>query len=226
MDADGKDPRALTTDKDQYTRTADWTPDGEFLVARREDGKLAGIPPVELYLFSRHGGAGVKLTNADEIHNSSGPVASADGRFLYFSQRQRRFDYIPDLQDGLWQIARHDRVNGDVSVLTGGFGGAARPALSPDGKLLSYVSRRDGDTVLVVRDLASGGERILIRGLGRDEMEGFAPGDLYPGYDFTPDGAAVVIADHGRLARVEVASGKRGRRSPFRARSSSGWRRG
>ena len=32
-----------------YIRTADWTPDGEFLVARREDGKLAGIPPVELY---------------------------------------------------------------------------------------------------------------------------------------------------------------------------------
>ena len=80
--ADGKDPRALTEEKDSYTRTADWTPDGEFLIARREDGKLAGIPPVELYLFSRHGGAGVKLTNSDDTHNSSGPVASADGRFI------------------------------------------------------------------------------------------------------------------------------------------------
>jgi Tol biopolymer transport system component/imidazolonepropionase-like amidohydrolase len=209
MAADGKDLRALTADKDQYTRTADWTPDGEVLVARREDGKLAGIPPVELYLFSRHGGLGVKLTNSDEVHNASGPVASADGRFLYFSQRQRRFNYIPNLQDGLWQVARHDRQTGEVAQLTGGVGGAVRPAISPDGKKLVYVSRRDGATVLVLRDLVSGAERILAAGLGRDEMEGFASADLYPGYDFTPDGAALVISDRGRLARIEIADGKR-----------------
>ena len=194
-------PRAVTEEKDAYVRAADWTPDGQFLVARREDGKLAGIPPVEMFVYSRHGGSGVKLTNSDDTHNASGAVASADGRFFYFARRQRPFNYIPNLQDGLFQIARHDRVTGEVAQLTGGVGGAVRPALSPDGRLLSYVSRRDGETVLVLRELAIGSERILVRGLGKDEMEGFGAGDLFPGYSFTPDGAAIVLSDRGRLAR-------------------------
>lgn len=209
VDADGGDPRALTEEKEFYVRTADWTPDGEFVVARREDGKLAGIPPVELALWSRHGGAGVKLTSSEATHNASGAVASPDGRFLYFARRQRPFSYVPNLQDGLWQIARYDRKSGEVAQITAGVGGAVRPALSPDGDRLAFLSRRDGETVLVLRELASGAERILARGVGKDEMEGFAAADLYPGYAFTPDGAAIVLADRGRIARVDVASGAR-----------------
>jgi Tol biopolymer transport system component/imidazolonepropionase-like amidohydrolase len=215
-DADGENARALTEEKDLYTRTADWTPDGEYLIARREDGKLAGIPPVELYLFSRHGGSGVQLTSSDDTHNASGAVASADGRFIYFARRQRPFNYIPNLQDGLWQIARHDRRTGKVAQLTGGYGGAVRPAISPDGGKLAYVSRRDGATVLVVRDLASGAEKVVARDLGRDEMEGFATSDLYPGYSFTPDGEAIVLSDRGRIFRIDVATGAR-TAIPFRA---------
>ena len=209
VDADGKNARALTAEKDSYVRTADWTPDGVYLIARKETGKLGGIPAVELYLYHRDGGAGVQLTSADATDNGAGPVASQDGRFIYFSRRQRRFSYTPNLQDGLWQVARYDRVAGTVSQVTEGFGGGARPAISHDGKRLAYVSRRDGDTVLVLRDLESGAERILARGLGRDEMEGFAQADLYPGYDFLPDDRALVIADRGRLARIAIDSGDR-----------------
>ena len=45
-----------------------------------------------------------------------------------------------------------------------------RPALSPDGKTLVFISRRDDDTVMVARDLASGSERILAR--ARDARRG------------------------------------------------------
>jgi Tol biopolymer transport system component/imidazolonepropionase-like amidohydrolase len=207
--ADGTGARALTEEKDLYTRSPDWTPDGRYLIARRETGKTAGLPPVELYLFHRDGGSGVQLTAADDTNNGAGPVASDDGRFIYFSHRQRHFDYIPNLQDGLWQVARYDRVTGTVAPVTEGFGGGARPAISHAGDRLAYISRRDADTVLVLRDLATGGERILARGLERDEMEGFAQADLYPGYDFLPDDSALVLSDRGRLVRIDVESGSR-----------------
>lgn len=206
-DADGANPRALTEEKDAYVRTPDWTPDGEYLLARREEGKTAGLPPVELWLYHRRGGAGVKITSSDDLHHAAGPIASADGRFLYFAARQRPFNYIPNLQDGLWQIQRYDRTTAETTGVTEGIGGAGRPALSPDGRRLAYVSRRDGTSVLVLRELATGAERILLGDLSRDEMEGFAQADLYPGFDFTPDGAAIVLSRHHRFVRVDVGSG-------------------
>ena len=55
MDPNGRNPRPLTTEKDAYVRSAAWTPDGNYLVARKEDGKRAGIPPVELWVYHREG---------------------------------------------------------------------------------------------------------------------------------------------------------------------------
>jgi Tol biopolymer transport system component/imidazolonepropionase-like amidohydrolase len=206
MDADGSNPRALTEEKDAYVRSAAWTPDGNYIAARKEDGKRAGIPPVELWLYNRYGGGGIKLVSSDDANNAAGPVASRDGRFLYFSVREKPFSYIPDLSNGLWQIRRLDRATGEVSPVTAGFGGAVRPAVSPDGKTLVFVSRRDNDSILVARNLDSGAERILARGVTRDEQEGFAQLDTWPGYAFTPDGKALVFSNRGRLERLEIAS--------------------
>ena len=111
---------------------------------------------------------------------------------------------------------RYDRVTGTQTQLTEGYGGGARPAISHGGDQLAYISRRDADTVLVLRDLETGAERILARGLERDEMEGFAQGDLYPGYAFLPDDSALVLSDRGRLVRIEVESGRR-QEIPFEA---------
>lgn len=207
MDADGTNEHALTAEKVSYVRSATWSPDGSYLVARREDAKRAGIPPVELWMWSVYGGSGVKLTSSDEINNSSGPVFSPDGRYIYFSARQRRFSYTPNLTNGLWQIARFDRKTGETTELTTGIGGAVRPALSPDGRWLTFVSRRDADSVLVVRDLMSGAERILVPHVTRDEQEGFAQMDTWPNYAFARDGKTIFFSNHGKLARVDVASG-------------------
>jgi len=207
MDADGKNPRSVSAEKDAYVRSAAWTPDGNYLIARKEDGKRAGIPPVELWIYHREGGGGIKLTSSDDVSNAGGAVVSRDGRSIYFSARQRKFSYTPNLTDGLWQIWRYDRELAESFPVAEGFGGAVRPALSPDGKTLTYVSRRDDDTVLVARDLAAGSERILARGVTRDEEEGFAQMDLWPNYAFTPDGKSLVFSNGGKIVRLDVASG-------------------
>lgn len=208
MDRDGKNPRALSSEKDAYVRGPAFTPDGQYVLARKEDGKRAGIPPVELWLYHREGGSGVKLTNGDDVNNIAGPVASRDGRFIYFAARRVAFNYVPDLSNGLWQIVRYDRRTGDSHPITNGVGGGARPVLSPSGDMLLYVSRRDAESVLVARDLALGSERILARGLTRDEQEGFAQLDVWPGYAFTPDGKSVVLSSNGKIRRLDVASGQ------------------
>jgi Tol biopolymer transport system component/imidazolonepropionase-like amidohydrolase len=216
MDADGGNPRALTQEKDSYVRTPSWSPDGGYVLGRKEDGKRAGLPPVELWMYHREGGGGIKLTSGEELNSASGAAFSPDGRFLYMSVRRQRFDYVPDLSRGLWQVVRFDRTTGETVPVTEGFGGGARPLPSPDGKSLAYVSRRDADTVLVLRTLASGAERVLARGLDRDEQEGFAQADLWPGYAFTPDGASLLLAKRGRIQRLELATGTL-REVPFAA---------
>jgi Tol biopolymer transport system component/imidazolonepropionase-like amidohydrolase len=215
MDADGKNPRALTSEKDAYVRSAAWTPDGQYLIARKEDGKRAGIPPVELWMYHREGGGGIKLTSSDDLNNAGGAAASPDGRFIYFAARERRFNYVADLSSGLWQIQRFDRRTGETVPITSGFGGAVRPAVAPDGKTLVFVARRDSDTVLVARDLSSGAERLLATGLSRDEQEGFAQMDLWPNYAFTPDSRSLVFSSKGKIWRLERASGRR-EEVPFR----------
>ena len=216
MDADGQNPRPVSAEKDAYVRSAAWTPDGNYLVARHEDAKRAGIPPVELWLYHREGGGGIKLTSSDELQNAGGAVVSKDGRYIYYAARARKFNYQSDLRDGLWQILRHDRVTSETLPVVAGFGGAMRPALSPDGKTLVFVSRRDDDTALVARNLETGAERILARPVTRDEAEGFAQMDLWPNYAFTPDGIALVYSNNGRLTRLELASGA-SREIPFTA---------
>ena len=206
-DADGENPRALTQEKDTYVRTPAWTPDGQYVVARKEDGARAGIPPVELWMYHREGGDGVKLVSKDDASNASGAAPSADGRWIYYAGRRRPYSYTPDLSDGLWRVFRYDRKLGESFPLTEGYGGGVRPLPSPDGHSLAYVSRRDDDTVIVLRDLDTGAERILVRGVTRDEQEGFTQADLWPGYAFTPDGAALIYSDDGSIRRLDVAAG-------------------
>jgi hypothetical protein len=143
--------------------------------ARRAQGgrEARGIPPVELWLYSRYGGNGIKLVSSDDVNNSSGPVASRDGRYIYFAAREARFSYTPDLSkdSGRSDASTARRRNGADHRRDRRRRSAGR---FPDGGTLVFVSRRDADSVLVARDLSSGAERILATGITRDEQEGFA----------------------------------------------------
>ena len=206
INSDGTNPRILVKEKDTYFMSPVWASDGKYIIARKEDAKRAGIPPMELWMYHIQGGTGIKLTVSEEFNNSSGPVASKDGRYIYFSARRGNFNYVPDLSGGLWQIMRYDRKTGETAQLTTGFGGAVRPAISQDGKTLFFISRRDIDTILVSRDLDTGAETILVRGLSKDEQEGFTRNDLYPNYAITPDGKSVIYWNHGKFEKLDLQS--------------------
>ena len=209
-DLDGKNARAISTDKDNTVNGPAWSPDGDYLVGRKRLTDRSSLGTVELWMWHVKGGNGVGLTKKDEQPDAADPVFSKDGRFIYFSARDARYRYDRNVNEGIWQIKRLDRWNGQTVPITDALGGAAAPILSPDGKSLAYVSRLRAKTVLTLHDLASGKTRQLASDLQRDNQEGFSFHGVFPGYAFTPDGTAIVATAEGKIFRFGLdATGAR-----------------
>jgi len=206
MNPDGSNPRPLTEEKDAVYSSPAWTPDGQYILARREDTSHAGIPPVELMMIHLDGGSGIKVINKDKLNNVGGTVATKDGRYFYLTGRERRFSYLPRLDDGLWNVYRFDRKTGEMVRLTPGPNGGMKPLLTPDGKGLVYLRRNDAKSTLILRDLSTGSEKVLTTSLSRDELEGFAQMDVYPNASFTPDGTGLVYYAQGKIKRLDMAT--------------------
>lgn len=210
MNADGTQPRALTREREQAVTGPEWTPDGDYLLARR-----GGV----LWLYHKDGGSGVRLTADARATGAFGPVVAPDGRFIYFSARGGNpVGHNAELATVTgWQVRRLDRMTGDIAQVTAVPYGAYRPRLSPDGRRLVYGMRLDARTGLRIRDLASDADEQLVLGLDRDNAERPAALDVLPRYAFTPDGRSVVIASGGTFQRIDLAT-KRMERIPFTAR--------
>ena len=207
MDADGSNPRPLTTLDDSFPTAPAWMPDGEYVVAKRHVRNTRSLGGGEIWLFHLRGGPGVKLKDKTSFTSDQNePYPSKDGRWVYFSWTGP-FDYNKDPHDGIFQVSRIDRRTGDVEPVTTAPGGAVRPTVSPDGRSLAYVKRAGLATVLMVRDLETGAERQVFDRLDHDQMETWTVHGAYPAFQWTPDGAGIVVTFGGKLHRVTVATG-------------------
>ena len=217
-DPDGKNARAVSSEKDNTVNGPAWSPDGDYLVGRKRLTDRSSLGTVELWMWHVKGGNGIGLTKKDEQPDAADPVFSKDGRFIYFSARDSRYRYDRNVNDGIWQIKRFDRWNGQTVPITSALGGAATPALSPDGKTLAYVGRLRAKTVLTLQDLASGKSRQIASDLQRDNQEGFSFHGVFPGYAFTPDGQAIVATAGGKIWKFGLDGGAARGAIPFTAK--------
>jgi TolB protein len=83
------------------------------------------------------------------------------------------------------------------------------PKPSPDGKYLSYISRRDGRFQVTVTELASGDETILTD-TTRDESPSFSPNSRFILYATQVGGRGVLaaVSPDGRIKqKISVAAG-------------------
>jgi Tol biopolymer transport system component/imidazolonepropionase-like amidohydrolase len=215
-DREGKNPRPVTTDKANAINSPAWSPDGQYLVGRKRLTDTSSLGTVELWMWHLKGGEGVQLTKKDEQPDAADPAFSPDGRFLYYSARPGRYKYDANVNNGIWQVKRFDRRTGQALPLTGEFGGAAVPTPSPDGKQLAFVRRVRAKTRIEVLDLASGRSRVVAPEVERDMQEGFAAHGVTPGFDWTPDGKALVATAQGRIWRFDAGTGERSA-IPFKA---------
>lgn len=194
LSLDGADTVQLTRgDHDDYV-SPEWTPDGDYVVATK-DGKL--------HLWHREGGAGVQLVEEPEALRTVGAAFGPEERYVWFGGRMAQGSLYNNGMD-LYQLAVYDRETGEISGRSDRWGGAFRPALSPDGRWLVYASRHIADTGLRLRDLRTGEERWLAWPVQRDDQESRAGRDVYMGMSFTPDSREVVASYGGKIWRVPV----------------------
>ncbi|NCO73374.1 MULTISPECIES: amidohydrolase family protein [Shewanella] len=210
MNADGTNPHAITTETFRLLNSPAWSPDSQYLVARKHFTGTRSLGAGEVWMFHVAGGEGVKLTERPNEQKDLGePAYSPDGRYIYFSQDAtpgKTFHYSKDSVKGIYKIKRYDTQTGDIEVLIEGTGGAIRPTPSPDGKILAYIKRDGFQSTLYSLDLTSGEETKLYDKLDRDMQETWAIHGVYPTMSWTKDNKHIVFWAKGKINKLDVDS--------------------
>ncbi|UTW58298.1 PD40 domain-containing protein [Kordiimonas sp. SCSIO 12603] len=211
--ADGSKPKKLSSLASGELMSPEWSADGNYVYVSQLPN---GIGANEIWMYHKHGGKGIQVTNSrpqgantprNRQPNAQGVSVSKDGRYLYYSTKQGGFSY--NMSNFPWRVVRRDLQEGTTDTIVTAYGGAMRPAISPDGTMLVYGTRHETDTGFRVRNLATGEDRWLAYPVTRDDQESRATRDLMPAYSFTPDGSAIITTSGGKIERIDIADGKR-----------------
>jgi len=198
MDLESNEDKQLTKDKNQHHFSAEWSPDGDYIVGTK------GRRNIKPYLYHKDGGSGAQLIKTPKNLKTIDPAFSHDGKYIYFSRRTNAWNYNASLPQ--YQIATFDREDGDIEIITTRYGSAFTPTLSSDGKWLVYGSRFEDQTGLVLRNLLNGEERWLAYPVQRDEQESIAALGVLPAMSFTPDNQNLIASYGGKIYSISLAT--------------------
>jgi Tol biopolymer transport system component len=196
---DRSDSLQVTKGNTDHFQSAEWTPDGNYIVASR------GVRNLKLWIFHSDGGSGAQLISKPDNLKTVEPAFGPDGRYIWYAQRTSAWNYNAMLPQ--YQIANYDRETGETEVRTSRYGSAFTPTLSPDGAWMVYGSRYNDQTGLILRDLKSNEDRWLAYPVQRDEQESIAPLGVLPAMSFTPDSKQVVASYGGKFYSIPVDGG-------------------
>ncbi|WP_298471416.1 amidohydrolase family protein [uncultured Erythrobacter sp.] len=209
MNRDGSDKRQVTKESFRLLNQPTWSPDGEFIAAKKHFTTQRSLGTGEIWMYHVSGGGGVQVVEraSESLQKELGePVFSPDGSAIYYTRNTtggNQFIYAQDSNAGIFAIEKHDLETGEVTTAVDGYGGAVRPAPSPDGTEIAFV-RRDKDTSqLWIKEIATGKERMIYGALDLDVQETWAVTGVYPNMDWTPDSRSIVFWAGGKLNRVD-----------------------
>ena len=213
MDVDGENKEQVTKETFRLLNNPTWSPDGQFIAARKHFTTSRSLGVGEIWLYHTSGGSGVQLVKKpSEAHQKElgEPMFSPDGNYVYYSQNITPgpiFEYAQDSNTELFQIKRYDMETGEIDTAAGGAGGAVRPAPSPDGKYLAFVKRVRAKSMLFLKDLESGEERMIFDHLDQDMQETWGVQGMYPNMDWGPDSQTLYFWANGLIHSVDTKSG-------------------
>ena len=161
-------------------------------------------------LYHKTGGEGIQLTKRKNDQQDAGePIVSPDGKYIYWSEDVTPgpfFQYNKDPYQGIYAIKRLNRETGEIEAVTGGAGGACRPQISPDGKLLAFVKRVRLKSVLYLHNLATGEEWPVYDELSKDQQETWAIFGVYPNFGWTPDSKNIIFYAKGKIWNLDITT--------------------
>ena len=208
MTADGKNAKSITKEKYRLLNNAVWTPDGKSLVARKHYTSTRSVGAGEMWQYPLSGSAGLKLTKRkNDQQDVNDPSISSDGKYLYYAEDMYPggfFQYNKDPNKQIYVIKRYDFKTGKIKQITGGPGGAARPVISKDGKLLAFVKRVRTKSVLYINELETGKEWPIYHDLNKDQSEAWAVFGVYPHFTFTKNDSEIVFWTGGKINRINI----------------------
>ncbi len=227
MNSDGADMRQLTKEEFRLLNQPTWSPDGQFIAAKKHFTTGRSLGTGEVWLYHVSGGEGVALVERpDEQHQKElgEPIYAPDGSAIYYTRNISPgpiFEYAQDSNQPLFAIERYDLADDEVTTAVSGYGGAVRPTPSPDGTKIAFVRRESGESRLFVKDLATGEERRIYDNLDKDVQETWAVTGVYPNMDWTPDSRSIVFWAGGKIRRVD-ADGSNSAVIPFAVNDTRG----
>lgn len=208
MNADGSDAKAVTKEKFRLLNNAVWTPDGQYLIARKHFTSRRSLGAGEMWQYHISGGSGLQVTKRkNDQQDVNEPFISPDGRYLYYSEDMYPggfFQYNKDPNSQIYVINRYDLQEGKTETITGGPGGAARPTLSRDGKKLAFIKRVRTKSVLFIHDLETEEEWPVYDELNKDQQEAWAIFGVYPNFNWMPNNKEIVIWSGGKLQKIHT----------------------
>lgn len=208
MNVDGSDAKQITKENFRLLNNAVWTPDGDYIIARKHFTSQRSLGAGEMWLYHKTGGSGIKLTTRkNDQQDVNEPCISPDGQYLYYSEDMYpggSFQYNKDPNKQIYAIKRYDLESGETENIAGGPGGAARPQISPNGRYLAYVKRVRELTVLYIQDLETGEERPVFDALNKDQQEAWAIFGVYTNFNWMPDNENVVIWYGGKIHKINI----------------------
>jgi len=208
MNRDGSEPLQITKEKFRLLNNACWTPDGNYLIARKHFTSQRSLGAGEMWLYHTSGGEGLQMTKRKNDQQDAGePCVSPDGRYVYFSEDMSpggHFSYNKDPNGQIYMIRRLDRETGKVNNVITGPGGAVRPQISPDGKTIAFVRRVRLESVLYLFNLQTGEMNALYDGMSKDQQEAWAIFGLYPNFAWTPDSKSIIFWAKGKIQKIDV----------------------
>ncbi len=207
MNADGSDPKALTTEDYQLLNNPVWHPSGNYIAARKHLTGTRSLGSGEIWTYHVGGGKGVQLNEKPNWQKDLGePAYSPDGRYVYYSNDStagKSFQYNKDSNKQIFQIFRIDTQNGEIEPFVSGVGGAVRPTPSPDGKYLAFVRRVRNQSTLFLKDLKTGREFPVWDQLERDMQEAWSVHGVYPSMAWMPGSQEIVVWAQGKIWRLD-----------------------